>query len=128
MLDNYLNSINIAAECIFLIAGTKSSIKELIQKTPFYGKNKISLKQGYTQKIKGDIFDTSKQGAWSKYFDKTASASAKKAVIESGFPNITISFSPGLPLIDLQRSTQRVVYDHSVKFYAMAWSVKGNLS
>lgn len=126
LLDKFLKENQTPAECIFLLAGTKQTIKDMISKPPFTGKRKLKLQQGVSSRISGDVLNSKKLGEWAKIFDKTATKAAKEAVIKYGFPKITTSFSPGLPSIDLLNTTAASASDNSVKFYAMAWSVGGS--
>jgi hypothetical protein len=108
-------------ECVFLLAGSKATLKTLVCAAPFTGTPKLPLVQGTNVSIKGRHYDSKRSGAWSSFFEKAANRSAKTLVAQQGYVNATVSYSPGLPALDLSGGGA----DGSVKFGALAWSVRG---
>lgn len=112
---------NYECECVFIIACSKSSLKALLSISPFKGTPKLPIKQGSDLSIKGKHYDATKSGSWAGYFSAAANKSAKQLVAAQGFVDATVTFSPGIPALDLSDSGS----DNSAKFGAFAWTVRG---
>ncbi|PRX34213.1 hypothetical protein B0G75_102242 [Paraburkholderia sp. BL18I3N2] len=108
-------------ECVFIVAGSKSRLKALLGAPPFQGSPKLPTKQGSDLSIKGKHYDSTRSGAWASYFSEAANKSALPLVAAQGFVDATVTFSPGIPALDLANSGA----DRSVKFGAFAWTVRG---